>query len=225
MTEEYLDRNKGVKSEILVTTRFDKNSDLSMTYLGKTSMIRDHKMAAEEKFPMSEQGFTTGKLLDGTECQIFLDTEASKSFMSKSHYCHFKSLHSLPKFASKTKRIQVGNGQYITILFVIPITIDIHGHRFEIYTLVSEIHKNVDIVLGIKNVFKLEGVINSQQCCFSLLNRSIPIFLRGETILKPKEQKLIKIETLFLDEISGLAIIKLLHKSTQSKIMLKVKFT
>ena len=51
-----------MKSEILVTTRFDENSALSMTYLGKTNMIRDHKMAAEEKFPMSEQGYPTGKL-------------------------------------------------------------------------------------------------------------------------------------------------------------------
>ena len=34
-----------------------------------------------------------------------------------------------------------------------------------------------------------------------------------------------KVETPFLDEISGLAIIKLLDKSTQSVIMLKVKFT
>ena len=102
-----------------------------------------------------------GKLLDGTECQILLDTGTSKLYMSKSHYLHCKSLHSLPKFASKTQRIQVGNGQYISILFVIPIIVDIHGHRFKIYTLVSEIHENVDLVLGIKNVFELEGVINS----------------------------------------------------------------
>ena len=34
--------------------------------------------------------------------------------------------------------------------FVIPVIVDIHGHRFEIYTLVSEIHENVDLVLGIK---------------------------------------------------------------------------
>ena len=61
---------------------------------------------------------------------------------------------------SKTQRIQVGNGQYVSILFVIPIIIDIHGHRFEICTLVSKIHENIDIVLGIKNVFELEGVIN-----------------------------------------------------------------
>ena len=49
----------------------------------------------------------------------------------------------------------------MSILFVIPMIIDIHSHRFEKYMLVSEIHKNVDMVLGIKNVFKLEGVINS----------------------------------------------------------------
>ena len=48
-----------------------------------------------------EQGYTVGKLLDRMECQILLDTEASKSFMSKSHYLCCKSLHSLPKFASK----------------------------------------------------------------------------------------------------------------------------
>ena len=51
------------------------------------------------------------------------------------------------------------------------------------------------------------------------------MFPKEETVLKPKEQKLIKIEEPFLDEISGLAIIKLLDKSTQSIIMLKVKLT
>ena len=104
--EEYLDRYKGVKSEILVTTRFDESSDLSTTYLGKTNMIRDHKIAAQEKFPMSEQEYTTGKVLDSTECQILLDIRVSKSFMSKSHYLCCKSLHSLPKFASKTKEFE-----------------------------------------------------------------------------------------------------------------------
>ena len=81
--------------------------------------------------------------------------------MSKSHYLHCKSLHSLPKFASKTQRIQVGNRQFISVLFTIPIIVDIHGHIFEIYMLVSEIHENVDLVLGIKNIFELESVINS----------------------------------------------------------------
>ena len=39
--------------------------------------------------------------------------------------------------------------KYVSILFIIPIIIDVHRHRFEIYTLVSEIHENVDLVLGI----------------------------------------------------------------------------
>ena len=99
--------------------------------------------------------------MDGTKCQILLDTEASKSFMSKSHHLHCRSLHLLPKCASKTQRIQVGNGQFISLLFIIPIIIDIHGHTFEIYTLVSEIHENVDLGLGLKNIFELEGIINS----------------------------------------------------------------
>ena len=98
-------------------------------------------------------------MLDRTECQLLLDTGASKSFMSKSLCMHCKSVHSLPKFASKTQRIQVGNGQFLSVLFLIPVIIDVHRHTFEIYTLVSEIHKNIDLVLGIKNVFDL-GVIN-----------------------------------------------------------------
>ena len=80
--------------------------------------------------------------------------------MSKSHYLRCKSIHSPLKFASKIQRIQVGNGQYISVLFIIPLVIDVHGHRFKIFTLVSELHENVDLVLGIKNVFEVEGIIN-----------------------------------------------------------------
>ena len=133
-------------------------------------------MKAEESFPISEHGYTSGKLLNGTECQLLLDRGVSKSFMSKLFYMWCKSLHSLPKFASKIQRIQVGNDQCVSVLFIIPIIIDIHGHRFEIYTLVSEIHENAHLVLGIKNVFELEGVINSRDCCFKFLNRSVPIY-------------------------------------------------
>ena len=137
---------------------------------------------------------------------------------------HCKSLHSLPKFASRTQRIQVGNGQCVSVLFIIPVIIDVHRHRFEIYTLVSEIHENVDLVLGIKNVFELEGVINSRDCCFKFLNRSVPIFPEKEVILKPNEQKLIKVKAPFVDEISGMAIIKILDGGTYSTLLIKLKF-
>ena len=80
--EEYLDRYEGIKSEIVDTTRFDENSDLSTTYLGKLNMTCDKDLIVEERFPISKSGYTVGKLMDGTECQILLDTGASKSFMS-----------------------------------------------------------------------------------------------------------------------------------------------
>ena len=56
----------------------------------------------------------------------------------------------LPNFTSKTQRIQVGNEQFVSALFIIPIIVDIHGYRFKIYTLVSDIHENVDLVIRIK---------------------------------------------------------------------------
>ena len=93
--------------------------------------------------------------------------------MSKSYYLQCKTLHALPKFSSNTQKIQVGNGQYVSVLFVIPVIIDIHGHRFEIFTLVSEIH-DVDFFMGMENIFELEGMIDSQDSCFSFLSRSIP---------------------------------------------------
>ena len=113
----------------------------------------------------------------------------------------------------------------MSVFFVIPIILNIHSHRFKVYTLVSEIHKNVELVLGIKNVFQLEGVINSQECSFSFLNRSIPLFPKERIILKPKEQKLVKVEAPFIDEISDLAIVKILEKLMQCTMMLKVRLT
>ena len=160
LKSKYLDVYEGVYAEMVYANKFTENSDLSTTYLGQTEMIRDIKIKAEERFPITGQGFASGKLLDGTECQILLDTGTTKSYMSKSYYLQCKPLHALPKFSSNTQRIQVGNGQYVSVPFVIPVIIDIHGHRFEIFTLVSQIHDNVDLVMGIKNIFELEGIID-----------------------------------------------------------------
>ena len=148
MKSKYMDVYDKVYAEVVTTGRFDENVDLSTTYLGRIDMKRGEVLKAEESFPISEQGFVKGKLLNGEECQMLLDTGASKSYMSKSYYLRCKSLHSLPKFTSKTQRIQVGNGQYVGVLFVIPVIVEIGKHRLEVFTLVSEIFDNVDIVLG-----------------------------------------------------------------------------
>ena len=111
------------------------------------------------------------------------------------------------------------------MLFIIPVIVDVHGHRFEIYTLVSEIYENVDLVLGIKNVFELEGVINSRDCCFKFLNRSVPMYPEKEVILKPNEQKLVKNKAPFIEEISGMEIIKIIDGGTCSMLIINLKFT
>ena len=224
LQEEYMDIYDGIHSDIVSSNRFNENSDISTTYLLKIENNRD-KLKVEELFPISENGYILGRLLDGTKCQLLLDISASKSFMSKSFYMQCKSLYTLPKFASTTQRIQVGNGQRVSVLFIIPVIVDIHGHRFEIYMLVSEIHENVDLVLGIKNIFELEGVINSGDGCFKFLNRSIPIYPEKEVILKPNEQKLVKVKAPFVDEISGMAIIKIIDGGTYSTLLIKLKFT
>ena len=107
---------------------------------------------------------------------------------------------------------------------MILVIVEICGHRLEVFTLVSEIFENVDMVLGIKNIFELEGVIDSHESCFRFLSRSIPIFPREQVVVKPGEKKLIPIETPFVEEISGMAIVKIIDKGQKMPMMLKLKF-
>ena len=102
-----------------------------------------------------------GKLSDKTDCSILIDPGTSQSYMSKSFYMQSKTLHTLPKFAPTTQRIQVGNGQYVTVLFIVPVIIEVHEHIFEVFTLVSEIHDNIGLVLGMKNAYESEGIIDT----------------------------------------------------------------
>ena len=74
-------------------------------------------------------------------------------------------------------------------------------------------------------MFELEGVINSWDCCFKFLNRSLPFFHKECVIIKPKEQVLIRVTTPFIDEILGLAIIKIIDVSTYRTMLKKLKFT
>ena len=90
--------------------------------------------------------------------------------------------------------------------------------------MVSEIHENVHLLLGIKNIFKLEGVIDSHDSCFSFLNRSIHFFSKEKTEIKSKEEKLVVVEAPFVEEISGMAIVKVLDMQDQPTNKIKLKF-
>ena len=72
---DYLYVYEGVYDEVISTDRFDENTYLSTTYLGQVNMTSD-----------TARGYIKGQLLDGTDCEILIDTGASKSFMSKSYF-------------------------------------------------------------------------------------------------------------------------------------------
>ena len=149
LRSDYLDVYEGVYAEVISTDRFDEDTDLSTTYLGQVNMSRDTEVKGEESFPITARGYTTGELLDGTDCEILIDTGTSKSYMLKSYSMQCKSLHAMP-----TLPLALGEFKWqwtvCRSLIVIPVIITIQKHRFEIFTLVSEIHENVDLVLGIK---------------------------------------------------------------------------
>ena len=79
---EYLDMFKGLYTEVISTNKFDEDIDISITYLRQVDMTRDIEVKAEESFPMTARGYTRGQLLDGTDCDVLIDTGTSKSYMS-----------------------------------------------------------------------------------------------------------------------------------------------
>ena len=98
------------------------------------------------------------------------------------------------------------------------------GMHLKFLLLVSEIHDNVDLVMGMKNIFKLEGVINSRESCFSFLSRSIPFFPVMTVEIVPKSLKMVTVEAPFIEELSGMAMAKILDMEEQTTNMIKLKF-
>ena len=67
-------------------------------------------------------------------------------------------------------------------------------------------------------------MIDTRESNFRFLSRSIPIFPREQVVIKLGEKKLILIETLFAEEISGMAIVKIKDQEQKMPMMLKLKF-
>ena len=88
-------------------------------------MERQDELKAKHKIPITEDCYIQGKLLDGNDVAYCLIWE------QLNHLClKHSTFHTLPKFVSRTKNILVGNGQYVGVLFVILVVIDLHGYRF-----------------------------------------------------------------------------------------------
>ena len=70
LQEEYMDIYEGIHSDIISSNRFNENSDISTTYVGKIENGGNKEKLKPEE---SENGYTLGRLLDGTKCQLLLD--------------------------------------------------------------------------------------------------------------------------------------------------------
>ena len=127
--------------QIHQVSQFDDSSTVSTTYLGKTDRTRKDVIKVQEQFSVTNHSTIEGTLLDGTDCKILLDIGASKIFMSKQYYLRNKWI---AKVHFRGKVIQVRNGESVNIWFIFPIIVIIQGCMFEIYTMVSETHDNVD---------------------------------------------------------------------------------
>ena len=65
LRDKYMDVYEDIFAQVVMTNRFDENVDLSTTYLGQIGMRWEDIMRAEESFPISEQGFILGRILNG----------------------------------------------------------------------------------------------------------------------------------------------------------------
>ena len=205
-SEEYMDSYNGIRCELKSSVHFDESTDIVTTYLGLENMTLDHTFNLEENFPFYANSHTLANFQTGGVMDILLDSGTSKSYMSKSFYLRNTYLHHIPKFISNTRSIQVGNGQFVSALFIIPIVHKIDRHLFEIYTLVSEIQDNIGHVIGVKNMFELEGKLSFRHSQFKFLNRSVPIFSVEDYNIPLKDKRQVKIKTSFHEELSGIAI-------------------
>ena len=174
--------------------------DVSTTYLGTDLVQMTDVFNVQPSFPITLYCHTDGELLGGGQLDILLDTGASKSYMSKAYYMHHPNLHHFPKFQSAIRHLQVGSGALVPAFFVIPLIFKIQGHKFEVFTLVSEIQDKMDLILGVKNIFELEGVINSRTCSVNFLNGSLPIFPLVHHKIKPGKMAYVKVRIPFVEK-------------------------
>ena len=219
---EYLDRYNGITSELNVNMEYDDAIDVTTTYLGHESIKITDTFHPEQAFPIYSNCHTHGQFVGGGTLDILLDTGASKSYMSKAFYMRHPHLHKYPKFNSTVRNLQVGNGELVATLFVIPFVFKVGRHLFEVYTLVSEIQQNMDIILGVKNMFEIEGEISCRTSQFKFLNRSLPIFPLSTHRIKIGAKAYVKAKIPFIERLSGHAIIKLLYKGSLGTMKIRL---
>ena len=222
-TSEYLNRYNGITLELNVNMEYDDTVDVTTTYFGHESTKITDTFRPEQAFPIYSNCHTWGQFIGGGMLDILLDTGASKSYVSKGFYMRHPHLHKYSKFNSMIRNLQVGNGELVVTLFVISFVFKVGNHLFEVYTLVSEIQQNMDIILGVKNMFEIEGEVSCCTSQFKFLNRSLPIFPLSTHRIKVGAKAYVKAKVPFIEKLSGgHAVAKLLYKGSLGTMKIRL---
>ena len=75
----------------------------------------------------------------------------------------------------------------------------------------SEIQDDIDLVFGMKNMHEVEGEHSARHSEFRFLNRAIPILPQETFTLKPGCKRYVKIVAPFPEQLSGVAIVKIVQ--------------
>ena len=89
LQEEYMDIYEGIHSDIVSSNRFNENSDISTTYLGKIENGENKdKLKGEESFTISENGYTLGRQLM-VQSVSYYGTQVRINPLCQNHFiCH-----------------------------------------------------------------------------------------------------------------------------------------
>ena len=80
----------------------------------------------------------------------------------------------------------------------------------------------MDILLGVKNMFEIEGEISCHTSQFKFLNRSLPIFPLSTCRIKVGAKACVKAKVPFIENLSGHAIAKLLYKGSLGTMKIRL---
>ena len=207
--QDYLDCYDEVKNTLKLAENYNDNTDVATRYLGTDKIYKTDHFVPEPSIPIYSNSHTPGQIVGGPMVDTLIDTGASKCYMSKQFYLKHKCRHNLPKYKSKIVKLRVGNGEKVSAHFVVPIVLKIQQHNVEIFTLVSDIQNNLDLVIGMKNLHELEAEHSCRHSELRFLNRAVPMFPFENFSLKPGHKRYVKFIVPFFQFLNGKAIVKL----------------
>ena len=80
----------------------------------------------------------------------------------------------------------------------------------------------MDLIIGVKNMFEIEGEVSCRTSQFKFLNRSLPLFPLSAHRIKVGSKAYVKAKIPFIEKLSGHAIAKLLYKGSLGTMKIRI---